>query len=81
MTWQNIQVADLNGDGLADLVLSGKTLLIVSHRERDLSIVDNVVRDGAIVDADSTDEGVQGVRRFNDLLKKANLAPVSASSQ
>jgi predicted O-methyltransferase YrrM len=33
-------------------------------------IVDNVVRDGAIIDACSTDEGVQGVRRFNDLLIK-----------
>jgi predicted O-methyltransferase YrrM len=32
-------------------------------------IVDNVVRDGAIVDASSTDEGVMGVRRFNELLK------------
>jgi predicted O-methyltransferase YrrM len=41
-------------------------------------IVDNVVRDGAIVDADSTDEGVQGVRRFNALLK--NEKRVSATA-
>jgi len=34
-----------------------------------LIIVDNVVRDGKIVDASSTDAGVQGVRRFNDLLR------------
>ncbi|HEX9127826.1 MAG TPA: O-methyltransferase [Gemmatimonadaceae bacterium] len=29
-----------------------------------LIIVDNVVRDGAVIDADSTDSSVQGVRRF-----------------
>ena len=27
-------------------------------------VVDNVVRDGAVIDADSSDESVQGVRRF-----------------
>ena len=31
-------------------------------------IVDNVVRNGAIVDADSADPRVQGIRRFNELL-------------
>lgn len=31
-------------------------------------IVDNVVREGAVVDADSTDEAVRGVRRLNDML-------------
>jgi predicted O-methyltransferase YrrM len=31
-------------------------------------IVDNVVRKGAVTDADSTDSSVQGVRRFNELL-------------
>lgn len=31
-------------------------------------VVDNVVRQGAVVDATSTDTNVQGVRRFNDLL-------------
>jgi len=41
-------------------------------------IVDNVVRDGAIIDANSTDEGVQGVRKFNDLLK--NEKRVSATA-
>jgi predicted O-methyltransferase YrrM len=34
-----------------------------------LIIVDNVVRDGAVIDADSTDPSVQGVRRFVDLLR------------
>jgi len=33
-----------------------------------LIIVDNVVRDGAVIDADSTDPSVQGVRRFIELL-------------
>lgn len=33
-----------------------------------LIIVDNVVRDGAVIDASSADTSVQGVRRFNELL-------------
>jgi predicted O-methyltransferase YrrM len=33
-----------------------------------LIIVDNVVRDGAVIDAESTDPSVQGVRRFIELL-------------
>jgi predicted O-methyltransferase YrrM len=32
-------------------------------------IVDNVIRDGKIVDAASTDSGVVGIRRFNERLK------------
>jgi predicted O-methyltransferase YrrM len=31
-------------------------------------VVDNVVRDGAVIDPDSTDQSVQGVRRFVELL-------------
>ena len=31
-------------------------------------VADNVVRKGAIVDADSPDQNVQGVRRFNEIL-------------
>jgi predicted O-methyltransferase YrrM len=31
-------------------------------------IVDNVVRDGAVADANNTDPAIQGIRRFNDLL-------------
>jgi predicted O-methyltransferase YrrM len=31
-------------------------------------VADNVVRKGAIIDADSTDPNVQGVRRFNEIL-------------
>jgi predicted O-methyltransferase YrrM len=41
-------------------------------------IVDNVVRDGAIVQADSTDEGVQGVRKFNELLRAEKRVDATA---
>jgi len=33
-------------------------------------VVDNVVRRGAVLDADSDDPSVQGVRRFNERLAK-----------
>jgi len=33
-----------------------------------LIIVDNVVRNGKIIDANSDDSGVQGIRKFNDML-------------
>jgi predicted O-methyltransferase YrrM len=31
-------------------------------------VADNVVRGGAIIDADSTDSRVQGIRGFNEML-------------
>jgi predicted O-methyltransferase YrrM len=31
-------------------------------------VVDNVVRDGRVIEADSTDPSIQGVRRFNEML-------------
>jgi caffeoyl-CoA O-methyltransferase len=37
-------------------------------RPGSLIIADNVVRDGAVIDADSSDANVQGVRRFNAAL-------------
>jgi predicted O-methyltransferase YrrM len=37
-------------------------------RRGSLIIVDNVVRKGAVIDADSDDPSVQGVRRFNERL-------------
>ena len=37
-------------------------------RRGSLIVVDNVVRNGAVIDANSTDVSVQGVRRFNDVL-------------
>ena len=37
-------------------------------RRGSLIIADNVVREGAVVDADNSDPSVQGVRRFHELL-------------
>ena len=37
-------------------------------RRGSLIVVDNVVRNGAVADADSTDPSIQGIRRFNDVL-------------
>ena len=31
-------------------------------------VVDNVVRDGAVIDVASEDPNIQGIRRFNELL-------------
>jgi predicted O-methyltransferase YrrM len=39
-------------------------------RRGSLIIVDNVVRKGAVADPTSTDAGVKGIRRFNDLLAR-----------
>jgi predicted O-methyltransferase YrrM len=38
-------------------------------RSGTLIIVDNVVRDGGVIDADSTDPSIQGVRRFVEQLR------------
>jgi predicted O-methyltransferase YrrM len=43
-----------------------------------LIIVDNVVRDGAVIDAESTDPSVQGVRRFIELLATESTASGTA---
>src|SRR5262249_4645473 len=37
-------------------------------RRGSLIIVDNVVRDGAVIDAASHDPDIQGIRRFNEML-------------
>lgn len=50
--------------------------LKLSHRGT-LIIADNVVRNGAVIDAASDDPNVQGIRRFNELL--AAEARVSAT--
>ena len=47
-------------------------------RRGGLIIVDNVVRDGRVIDANSTDPSVQGVRRFMDTV--ANEPRVSATA-
>jgi predicted O-methyltransferase YrrM len=43
-----------------------------------LIVADNVIRDGAVIDADATDPSVRGVRRFFDLL--ASESRVSATA-
>jgi predicted O-methyltransferase YrrM len=43
-----------------------------------LIIVDNVVRDGAVIDAESSDPSVQGVRRFIELLATESTASGTA---
>jgi predicted O-methyltransferase YrrM len=47
-------------------------------RKGTLIIVDNVIRGGAVLDADSDDVSVQGVRRFNALV--ANDARITTST-
>ncbi len=46
-------------------------------RRGTLIVADNVIRDGKVMDPDSTDEMVLGVRRFNDFL--ANSSAVTAT--
>jgi predicted O-methyltransferase YrrM len=41
-------------------------------------IADNVVRKGAVIDPDSSDQNVQGVRRFNELLAKDTRVTATA---
>jgi predicted O-methyltransferase YrrM len=43
-----------------------------------LIIVDNVVRDGAVIDEDSRNASVQGVRRLNDLIAKERRVSATA---
>jgi predicted O-methyltransferase YrrM len=43
-------------------------------RPGSLIIADNVVRNGAVVDAKSSDPSVQGVRRFNELLASPRVS-------
>jgi predicted O-methyltransferase YrrM len=42
--------------------------LQLSH-QGSVIIADNVIRDGAVIEANSTDPNVQGIRRFNEMLK------------
>lgn len=41
-------------------------------------IVDNVVRDGAVVDASSTDPDIRGIRRFTEMLAKEKRVSATA---
>jgi predicted O-methyltransferase YrrM len=49
----------------------------LSHRGS-LIVVDNVVRDGAVIDARSSDPNIQGVRRFIEILGKESRASGTA---
>lgn len=51
--------------------------LQLSHRGS-VIIVDNVVRDGAVVDAASADPDIQGIRRFNELLAAESRVSATA---
>jgi predicted O-methyltransferase YrrM len=41
-------------------------------------IVDNVVRKGGVIDSNSEDESVQGIRKFNDMLAKEKRVTATA---
>jgi predicted O-methyltransferase YrrM len=47
-------------------------------RPGSLIVVDNVVRDGAVIDAHSRDASVQGVRRLNELIAKEHRVAATA---
>jgi caffeoyl-CoA O-methyltransferase len=41
-------------------------------------VADNVVRNGAVIDSSNTDEGVVGIRRFNEVLSRENRVIATA---
>lgn len=43
-----------------------------------LIVADNVVREGAVIDADTDDERVKGIRRFNDLVAAESRVDATA---
>ncbi|HWP40152.1 MAG TPA: hypothetical protein VNL70_04455, partial [Tepidisphaeraceae bacterium] len=43
-----------------------------------LIIVDNVVRNGQVIDADSSDSAVQGIRRLNQMLSRQQRISATA---
>lgn len=47
-------------------------------RRGSIIIVDNVVRNGAVIDADSTDPDIQGVRKFNEILARERRVSATA---
>ncbi|MEP7361576.1 MAG: O-methyltransferase [Chloroflexota bacterium] len=57
---------DADKDGYPDYL----ELSLQLSRPGTLIIADNVVRGGAIIDADSPDSRVQGIRRFNEMLAR-----------
>ena len=59
----------------ADVILPGQDKLA---RRGSVIIVDNVVRRGAVADADSKDAMVQGVRRFNEQFSRDPRVSITA---
>ena len=47
-------------------------------RRGSVIVVDNVVRDGAVVDASSTDSDIRGIRRFIEMLAKEKRVSATA---
>jgi len=47
-------------------------------RKGSVIIVDNVIRDGAVIDASSEDAGIQGIRRFNEMAAKEKRVSTTA---
>jgi predicted O-methyltransferase YrrM len=47
-------------------------------RRGSVIVVDNVVRDGRVIDAASEDVAIQGVRRFHDLLARESRVSATA---
>lgn len=47
-------------------------------RRGSVILVDNVVRDGAVVDASSTDPDIRGIRRFTEMLAKEKRVSATA---
>jgi predicted O-methyltransferase YrrM len=74
---ESLQLLRSSGDGPFDLVFidadKQSTPEYFTHalelvHPGSLIVVDNVVRDGGLIDADHEDPGVQGMRRFHELL-------------
>lgn len=55
------------------------TWALTLSRPGSLIIVDNVVRDGAVADASTTDAGVQGIRRFFELVQSEPRVEATAT--
>jgi predicted O-methyltransferase YrrM len=78
---------ELAGDGPFDLIFidADKASLpdyfkwaLELSRVGTLIIVDNVVRNGAVVDAGSADPSVQGVRRLNEIVARERRVSATA---
>ena len=54
------------------------TYALKLSRPGTLIVADNVVRDGAVIDAESDDANVQGVRRFNELVAAESRVTATA---